>query len=98
MLIADRQRVLERTRLLMSVPALRSRQWENMQDTQQLIASVLAERLGRSTEEFELRAFSAAVLGVWQATIITWVQEGGESDLLALLERALDYLSAGCPL
>jgi hypothetical protein len=36
------------------------------------------------------------VLGVWQVT--TWVEEGGESDVLALLERALDCLSACCPL
>jgi AcrR family transcriptional regulator len=98
MLITDRQRILERVTLSMSVPALRARQWENMQETQQLIAQMVAERLGRSPDEFELRAFSAALLGVWQVTITTWVAEGGESDLLALLEQALDYLSAGCPL
>jgi AcrR family transcriptional regulator len=98
MLITDRQRILERVTLSMSVPALRARQWENMQETQRLIAQMVAERLGRSPDEFELRAFSAALLGVWQVTITTWVAEGGESDLLALLEQALDYLSAGCPL
>ncbi|MCW2915966.1 MAG: TetR-family transcriptional regulator [Actinomycetia bacterium] len=94
----DRQRIVERVTLSMSVPALRARQWENMQDTQLLIAQTLAERVGRSPDDFELRAFSGALLGVWQATILTWVENVGESDLLDLLERGLDYLSAGCPL
>ncbi|MGI8330651.1 TetR family transcriptional regulator [Actinomadura scrupuli] len=98
MLVTDRQRILERVRLSMSVPALRARQWENTQETQRLIARMVAERLGRSPDEFELRAFSAALLGVWQVTIMTWVEDGGEGDVLALLEQALDYLSAGCPL
>jgi AcrR family transcriptional regulator len=97
-LAADRQRILERVTLAMSVPALRARQWENMQQTQRVVARVLAERLGRSPEDFEIRAFSAALLGVWQTAILVWVEEGGKSDLLVLLERALDHLSAGCPL
>jgi hypothetical protein len=91
----DRQRIVERVTLSMSVPALRTRQWENMQDTQLLIAQTLAERVGRSPDDFELRAFSGALLGVWQATILTRIENVGESDLL---ERGLDYLSAGCPL
>lgn len=98
MLAADRQRILDRSRLMLSVPALRSRQWEQTRATQQRMVEALAERLGRPADDFELQAFGAAVIAVWETTILAWVGRGGEGDLLELLDRGIDFLSAGCPL
>jgi AcrR family transcriptional regulator len=97
MLGEDRQRVLDRSRLLRSVSALRSRQWDHMRETQDLMVGVLAERLGRPATDLELRAFVAAVLAVWETTVIAWVEDDGRGDLLAMLDQGLTFVSAGCP-
>ncbi|GAA4608492.1 TetR family transcriptional regulator [Actinoallomurus liliacearum] len=98
MLAADRQRILDRSRLMLAVPALRARQWEQTRETQDRIVEALAERLGRPAGDFELRAFGAALIAVWETTLLAWVENGGEDDILALLDHGLDYLAAGCPL
>ncbi|MCW2948545.1 MAG: TetR-family transcriptional regulator [Actinoallomurus sp.] len=95
---ADRRRILDRSRLMLSVTALRTRRWEHRNKSRQLIVDALAERLGRSARDFEVRAFAAAVLGVWEMTIMAWVENDGEGDLLELLDRGIDFLTAGCPL
>ncbi|MEV5747696.1 TetR family transcriptional regulator [Actinoallomurus sp. NPDC052308] len=98
MLAADRQRILDRSRLMLAVPALRARQWEQTRETQDRIVEALAERLGRPAGDFELRAFGAALIAVWETTLLAWVENGGEDDILALLDHGLDYLTAGCPI
>ncbi|MGH3375583.1 MAG: hypothetical protein ACRDP6_12650, partial [Actinoallomurus sp.] len=98
MLADDRQRILDRSRLLRSVSSLRSRQWEQMRETQDLMVGALAERLGRSAADLELRSFVAAVLAVWETTVIAWVEDDGRGDLLAMLDQGVTFLAAGCPL
>jgi AcrR family transcriptional regulator len=98
MLTGDRQRILERTRLMMSVGSLRARQWDQMREARDLLADVLAERLGRSPADLEIRSFVAAALAVWETAIIAWVEDDGRGDLMKMLDRAIDFLTAGCPL
>jgi AcrR family transcriptional regulator len=98
MLAADRQRILDRGRLMLSVPALRSRQWEQTRATQQRMVEALAGRLGRPADDFELQAFGSAIIAVWETAIMAWVESDGEGDIMELLDRAIDFLSAGCPL
>lgn len=98
MLSDDRQRILDRSRLLRSVSSLRSRQWDQMRETQDLMVGALAERLGRSAADLELRSFVAAVLAVWETTVIAWVEDDGRGDLLAMLDQGITFLAGGCPL
>jgi hypothetical protein len=63
-----------------------------------LLIGVLAERLDRPAEDFELQAFTAAILPVREATVTSWVRGDGAGDLLARLDRGIDFLIAGCPL
>jgi AcrR family transcriptional regulator len=98
MLADDRERLLDRSRLLLKVSALRARQWDQMRESQNLILEVLAERLGRSTADLELRSFVAAILAVWDTAIMAWVENDGRDDLLELLDRGMAFLSAGFPL
>jgi len=98
MLADDRQRILDRARLLRSVSSLRSRQWDQMRETQDLMVGGLAERLGRSAADLELRSFVAAVLAVWETTVIAWVEDDGRGDLLVMLDQGITFLAAGCPL
>jgi AcrR family transcriptional regulator len=98
MLAEDRQRVLDRSRLLRSVSALRSRQRDHMRETQDLMVGVLAERMGRPAMDLELRSFVAAMLAVWETTVIVWVEDDGRGELLEMLDQGITFLSAGCPL
>ncbi|MDN3352580.1 TetR family transcriptional regulator [Actinomadura sp. DC4] len=98
MLTNERQRMLERSRLMLSVSALRARQFDHMRETQDLVVEVFAERLGRPPEDLRTRWFAAAVLSVWQTTLTRWVEDGGQGDLLELLDEGIDFLVAGCPL
>jgi len=98
MLAADRQRVLERSRLMLSVSSLRARQWDQMHETRGLLAQALAERLGRPAPDLEIRWFAAAVLSVWETAVMAWVEGDGEGDLLAMLDDAIAFLLDGCPL
>jgi AcrR family transcriptional regulator len=98
MLANDRERLLERSRLMLRVSALRARQWDQMRVTQDLIIDVLAERLGRSPADLELRSFVAAVLAVWETAGRAWVEDDGRGDLLELLDRGMAFLVAGFPL
>src|SRR4051812_20414775 len=59
MVAADRRRMLDRTRLMLSVPALRARQWDQTKVTQHAIIEALADRLSRPASDFELQAFGA---------------------------------------
>jgi AcrR family transcriptional regulator len=98
-LLSDhRERMLERTRLLLSVGALRMRQWEHLRESQDLLVGVLAERLGRSPADREVRSFVAALLAVWETTLTDWAEDDGRGDILRMLDEAIDFLSAGCPL
>ncbi len=98
MMADDRQRILDRSRMMMSVTALRSRQWDQTKDTQRMLVTALAERLGRPADDFAIVAFAAAMIAVWEAAILTWVEGDGEDDLLSLLDQAVDFVIAGCPL
>jgi AcrR family transcriptional regulator len=97
MLADDRERLLDRTRLLLAVSALRARQWDQMRESQDLLVDVLAERLGRPAADLEIRSFVAAILAVWETAIMAWVGDDGRGDLLGMLDRGIDFLAAGCP-
>jgi AcrR family transcriptional regulator len=97
----DRTKLLERTRLVYSVPALRSRALENFGKTVDLIAGLMAERTGRPAGSVEIRAFAGAVIGALSAVIALWVEGQTEADLAKiadLVDEALVYVGAGVPL
>lgn len=98
MYAGDRQRILDRSRFMLSVPSLRARRREQMEEAQRVIGGALAERMDRSPEDFEIRAFSAAVIGVWEMTLLEWLRAETAADPLPMLDRGLDFLLAGCPL
>jgi AcrR family transcriptional regulator len=93
---ADEQRqVYERTKLILSTPALRARNLETIAATIAVILEPLAERTGREPTDFALRAFAGACLGAWLVTISDWVDSGGEGDLGELMDRTLAAFEDG---
>jgi AcrR family transcriptional regulator len=98
MLADDRDRVLERSRLMRSVGALRARELDHMRETQDLMAGALAERVGRDPADLRVRSFVAALTAVWETATVAWVEADGKRDLLEMLDEGIEFLLAGCPM
>ncbi len=84
--------VRQRMRLVASVPAIRGRLHESMAGSGAFFSAVLAERLGRSSEDLELRVFTGAVLAGLCEALLYWAEHDAEEDLHALIDRAIDVL------
>ncbi|MCX5385293.1 TetR/AcrR family transcriptional regulator [Streptomyces sp. NBC_00083] len=96
-LLDDREETVQRTRLMVEVPALRARMMESMASTSRQLCEVLAERSGREVD-LEVRVFAMAVLGALHETTVYWAERGHEDDILTLIGQTLDTLEAGLPL
>ncbi|ROO82804.1 TetR family transcriptional regulator [Actinocorallia herbida] len=95
----DKERMLARLKLTHSVPALRARSWDaGPAGTAGIIREVLAERLGRDTDDFEIEVFTGALLGAVQGVLAEWLRDGGTRDIAAQVRRMFDFLQAGMPL
>ena len=95
---ADLAKLLERSKLVMSVPSLRARTFENFLATIDLIRVGVAERTGRDPDEVDVRAFAGAVVGALAAVSAVWISSDGEQDLGDLADQALALLERGLPL
>jgi AcrR family transcriptional regulator len=92
---AELQKILDRTKLVLSVPALRARNFENLDTTIALIADSVARRLGRPAGDFDTRTFAGACIGAMLPAILTWAEGDGRDNLAELLDRALALLETG---
>jgi AcrR family transcriptional regulator len=81
--------VLERTKLLLSIPALRMRTLDNFTGQFEMLGRPLAARFGVSMEDLGLRVFVGAFYGAILAAILTWVEGDGRGDLMQLMDDAL---------
>jgi AcrR family transcriptional regulator len=90
---AEAEQILFRMRLIYSVPALRARSMSNLVTSADAFAPPLARRLGRDPDDFEVRAFVAAVMAAAGAAVIAWSESGGALDLRDQVNRALTALA-----
>ncbi|MFE7118642.1 TetR/AcrR family transcriptional regulator [Streptomyces sp. NPDC057654] len=95
---SEREEMVERTKLLQEVPALRARASESQAESGRILAEVLCERTGRPSGDVEVEVVVGAVLGGFQAALMHWARNGNEEDLIALMEQALDVLIRGLTL
>jgi hypothetical protein len=58
---------------------------------------VIAERAGRSSDDFAVRNLAGALLGVMMATFLSAANDP-DADLLGLEDQAMAHLEAGLPL
>ncbi|MFD6437511.1 TetR/AcrR family transcriptional regulator [Streptomyces venezuelae] len=84
-----------RTKLMIEVPAVRSRMLESMSVTGGILCRVIAERTGRDPGDLEVRAFSMGLIGALTETAAYWAERDHEDDLPALVDRTLDMLTTG---
>lgn len=88
----DRDAILVRTRLIRTTPALRARQWQNLEATQSLLAEAIASR--RNIEvTLEIRVLAAAAVAALNTAISHWADHDGDDDLGTLIEGAFEVLA-----
>ncbi len=94
----DREIILARGKLILRVPALRARIWDELERTQDLVTALLAERTGRDRDNFELRVTARIVVSAIYEASLEWVRSDGRDNLVELANRALDVVEAGARL
>jgi AcrR family transcriptional regulator len=86
-----------RGELIFSVPELRARFMDQLAATIAMLAEAVAERIGRRPDEFVVRNFVGALIGVAMAAMLD-MAENPDADYLAAFDRGLAHLDAGLPL
>ena len=87
----------ERSRLILSVPELRMRMLDQFAGIIEVIAQLVANRLGRSPDDFAIRTFAGAVIGALLATYFTNGLEPSP-DFLDQMDQCLALIEDGLPL
>ena len=91
----DRERVLDRLKLAFRTPALHPRLRQEQATSARAMAAVLAQRLGVSPDNLEVRAMAAAVAAALWVAVEEWQAADGRVELGPLIERALGTVLAG---
>ncbi|WP_369213385.1 TetR/AcrR family transcriptional regulator, partial [Streptomyces flavofungini] len=92
---AEPEEAVLRTRLMVEVPAVRSRMLESMAATGGMLCRVIAERTGGDPGDLEVRAFSMGLMGALTETTAYWAERGHKDDLADLVDRTLSVLTSG---
>lgn len=90
----DVETIRQRLQLVLSVPALRARRYEQTRATETLLAGELAGRMGSAPDDLEVRAVAAAIVAALVVGVEEWATQGGAlpdhiDRALAALERKL---------
>ncbi|MDH6624854.1 AcrR family transcriptional regulator [Streptomyces sp. LBL] len=84
-----------RSRLMVEVPAVRSRMLESMSVTGRLLAGAVAERTGRDEDSLEVRVYAMSLIGGLAEVSLYWAENDFRDDLRELLDRALGVFEHG---
>ncbi|MET8247702.1 TetR family transcriptional regulator [Streptomyces sp. NPDC005202] len=86
-----------RTRLMVEVPAVRSRMMESMSSTGRMLCQAIGERTGRDPDSLEVRVYAMSLIGGLMETSLYWAERGHRDDFEDLVDRTLDVLEHGLP-
>lgn len=79
--------VRSRTTLMLSVPALRARMYEQTASARDALAVALAPRMGLEPDDLRVRSLAAACAAALAVAVEHWAAHGG--DLVTHVDRAL---------
>ncbi|MEV7387794.1 MULTISPECIES: TetR family transcriptional regulator [unclassified Streptomyces] len=86
-----------RTRLMVEVPAVRSRMMESMSETGRMLCQAIGERTGRDPESLEVRVYAMSIVGGLMEASMYWAEQDHEPDFDTLVDRALNVIEHGLP-
>ncbi len=91
----DEQVIRARGRLFLEVPELRSRMWDEVERTQEIIVRLLAERTSRRPDDYELRVTARIIISAIFEATLEWMRSNGRRGPVELVNRALDVVESG---
>jgi AcrR family transcriptional regulator len=91
------ERERQRQMLVFREPELRSAIMEKFAEGIDLLAGLAARRTGRAADDFEVRNWAGAVVGVVMAAFLGAAADP-EADTLVVVDEAVAHLDAGLPL
>jgi AcrR family transcriptional regulator len=89
----DPEQLLTRARLLTAVPELRARMLAEQASGGEMLAAFLAHKRGLPRDDLAARVIAAAFGAAIITAIDAWHTDNGKSDLLELVDRAIDALA-----
>jgi hypothetical protein len=89
--------VRERNQFIMTVPVLRAAMLNTLTQTMQMIAEMVAKRIGRRSDDLAVRTFAGAIIGV-NISVMLYYAHNPDSDFAKLLDEALTKLEEGLSL
>ncbi len=87
------EELLLRVRLLLSVPELRARLRDAQGEGEQLLAAYLARQRGLEPGDLSIQVVASAMTSTIIVALDAWMREDGKTDLLAILDRAVQALA-----
>lgn len=90
----DRRALYLRSRLLLTTPTLRSRMPESLHGSQDAFERGLGDPSGAEPPSLVARVVASACVAALTTAITAWVENDGDTDLIALVEEAFDALEA----
>ena len=88
----DSEDILERSRLVLEVPELRARIWEEIEKARDMFAGVIAARSGREAADFEVRMVAMVLVTIAFEASIEWVRADGKLKMTDLFQRAVEAI------
>ena len=90
---------IERQELIRTVPELRGRMLDDLVRSIDILAEMVAERVGRSPQDIAVRSFSGALIGMIMGVFLAAGDAlQGEMDYIKLFDETMAQLEAGLPL
>lgn len=83
--------------LMLTEPPLRDRLLAELAKSVELLAELVAERVGRSPHDLAVRTFAGAVVGTTLAVLLD-AADDPNANIVATMDAALGHLAAGLPL
>jgi hypothetical protein len=87
----------ERMELAQSVPELRAASLNQFAVSMQMIAGLVADRIGRDHNDFHVLTFAGAVIGLMMGVQAHMINNP-DSDFVTLVDQAMEHLETGLAL
>lgn len=95
---AELTEIRARSRLQLGIPAIRTRVFQNMLDTIDLLAEGVARRTGADPDSFQVRVLVGAVMGVIIPVLQAWATAEEDVGFAGMIDDAFALLEAGLPI
>jgi AcrR family transcriptional regulator len=90
----ERAEFQERIRLTYSIPEVRAKAMDQMTQSLDLLAELIAARTGRPADDFAVHVLAGSVIGALLAAQQRWMAEP-DRELLEVLDAAFEHVIAG---